>query len=406
MAAEQLTVQPYRAGMTYHEVFDPYTDYDNRFYSVMNGFNMTETEDAYYFIRSGNPFLYCCDKASGESGVLCGKPECIHDQNGDNSNCSGCISAQIMSLSFYKGKLYYVGLSGDHVSARNLALYRMDPDGTDREKLADLYCDSYSLIFLQTFVHRGWLYAVSTDQDITGGSPETGASVVRWNMETGEFRSLFKFNGFECSTVIPGTFFFGKYLYFVIDGFDDEEGPHHVNIYRFDTEKEELESIYLSKPGEFYNGWYRIWAVSENELYISAFMLDEHENSLFCLREGKLEKAFTIDFSKETFDGANAFFLDGALVMEHINPNGPEKSGIQIRDFAGNILYDGAWSFDFIGGQTDRLCGLKGIYGNSTTIFCPFEATEPTGKEAFYFVKYELENGELSETLLYSDAER
>lgn len=397
------TPQPYREGMKYHEVFDPDTDYDNRFYSVLRAFNMTETDDAYYFMWSPYSYLYYSDKASGTAGILCPRPECIHDAKADNTDCSGYIRGQMMSLSFYQGKLYYVGFSDDAKDAHRLGLFRMDPDGTNREKLTNLSCDDYSLIIQQAFVHRGRLYGVSTDQNVTGGAPGKGASVFSWDMETGEFKNIFKFNGYERSTIFPATFFFGNYLYFVIDGFDDDEGPHHVDIYRWDIEKEKLETLYLSKPGEFCNGWYRIWVETEDDVYISSFLLNEYENSVFRLHDGKLEKAFTIDFETEGFESADFFFLDGAVVLEHIRPAEPEKSGIQIRDLSGDILYDGKLSFDFIDGQIEKLTGLAGIYGTGSTMICPFEVEDPTaGNETFYIVKYDLNGGELTETLLFT----
>jgi hypothetical protein len=50
--------------------------FDNRFMSAFA--DIAETEDAYYLHSSfsGSNYLYYYDKASGESGVLCGKPEC------------------------------------------------------------------------------------------------------------------------------------------------------------------------------------------------------------------------------------------------------------------------------------------------------------------------------------------
>ncbi|MBR6006097.1 MAG: hypothetical protein IK064_00545, partial [Clostridia bacterium] len=55
-------------------VFNPETDYDNRYGSLITC-DMLETEDAFYLrSRNGNGFLYYYDKASGETGVLCPRP--------------------------------------------------------------------------------------------------------------------------------------------------------------------------------------------------------------------------------------------------------------------------------------------------------------------------------------------
>ncbi|MBO4562582.1 MAG: hypothetical protein J5772_03105, partial [Clostridia bacterium] len=45
---------------------------------------LIETDDAFYYsFMSG--YLYYYDKANGVSGVLCSKPECIHDAKKQNN---------------------------------------------------------------------------------------------------------------------------------------------------------------------------------------------------------------------------------------------------------------------------------------------------------------------------------
>lgn len=58
-------------------------NFDNRFGRRFN--NLIETEDAYYYCNFGGSYVYYYDKASGESGVLCGKAECTHDAEERNA---------------------------------------------------------------------------------------------------------------------------------------------------------------------------------------------------------------------------------------------------------------------------------------------------------------------------------
>ena len=52
-------------------------DFDNRF--GQGCVNLAETEDAYYFSPPNGNYIYYHDKQAGDYGVLCAKPECMHD---------------------------------------------------------------------------------------------------------------------------------------------------------------------------------------------------------------------------------------------------------------------------------------------------------------------------------------
>ena len=102
------TPAPYELGMTYHEVYDPDTDFDNRFGRCAPG--MLETEDAYYFVSTTGNYIYYYDKYTEERGVLCGKPECVHDELEINESCSGYVRASGNGhANFYDGHIYYTG---------------------------------------------------------------------------------------------------------------------------------------------------------------------------------------------------------------------------------------------------------------------------------------------------------
>ncbi len=115
------TPAPYESGMTYHDVYDPDTDFDNRLGRGYPGF--AESEDAYYYISSLGNYIYYYDKLSGERGVLCGKPECVHDELELNEDCSGLVRAGAV-INYYKGQLYYVGYSNFGDSQIRHSLYR------------------------------------------------------------------------------------------------------------------------------------------------------------------------------------------------------------------------------------------------------------------------------------------
>ena len=89
------TSAPYEPGMTWHEVYDPNTDFDNRF--GRGDIGVVETEEAYYFqpIDPAGGYLYYYDKLCDDCGVLCPRPECMHTDD----SCNARLHARAGTLS-------------------------------------------------------------------------------------------------------------------------------------------------------------------------------------------------------------------------------------------------------------------------------------------------------------------
>ena len=71
-------------------VFDPETDFDNRFAKIF-GYPFVKIPEGYVydFDNGGSQIMYWV-KETGESGILCGKPECDHN----NTACPATIWTQ------------------------------------------------------------------------------------------------------------------------------------------------------------------------------------------------------------------------------------------------------------------------------------------------------------------------
>lgn len=80
-----------------------------------------KTEKGYYLQNEG--LLYFYDNELGRMIVVCGKPECSHN----DVDCNAWINSKL--LSYYNGKLYYVNGDAIHNSYRTLC--SMNLDGTD-----------------------------------------------------------------------------------------------------------------------------------------------------------------------------------------------------------------------------------------------------------------------------------
>lgn len=83
------------------------------------------TENGYYLQNEG--VLYFFDSALGKMIVVCGKPECPHN----DVDCNAWINSQL--LSYYDGKLYYA--QGDSIHNSYITLCSMNLDGTDHKDI-------------------------------------------------------------------------------------------------------------------------------------------------------------------------------------------------------------------------------------------------------------------------------
>lgn len=117
-----------------------------------------ETEEAYYFKPDQDVFLYFYDKESGLSGKLCGRPECPHD----SPACNAYLDVRF-GISYYDGKIYFVKSE----NAR-LALYAMDTDGNQLQKVQELKSDMNGINPLVR-IHRGYIYTAVVKSEVNEG---------------------------------------------------------------------------------------------------------------------------------------------------------------------------------------------------------------------------------------------
>ena len=106
----------------------PGYDADNR-YLFWPGISFQETEDYFFGTVLGGEYLHYYDMQTGISGLLCPDPACTH-----NSGACGAKLGIGASVSYYDGKLYWVGRdpAGD---GHDEYLWCSDITGTNREKL-------------------------------------------------------------------------------------------------------------------------------------------------------------------------------------------------------------------------------------------------------------------------------
>lgn len=137
------------------------------------------SEKGYYFM--GNSYLYFVDKETMQSTILCGKPECLHQ----DQNCNAYLG-NISHITYYDGKLYYAagqeqGIPGVDEGVWNL--YAMNADGTQKTKVLTLRAENEGFYSnpTQFVIHKGQVLFLSDRENILcvplGGNLEDAKAV-------------------------------------------------------------------------------------------------------------------------------------------------------------------------------------------------------------------------------------
>ena len=417
------TPAPYEPGLTYHEVYDSDTDFDNRF--GMYADSVVETEDAYYYLSYCGNYLYYYDKASGERGVLCGKPECTHDAERENSGCGGYAAVSGTTLNYLNGKLYYLA---QDISNHCYAVYTLNPDGSEktREALVDLNSAAPGFTPHRCDLHRGMFYASGQFQTVVSAVPTLRTCILSIDPENGEIKTIytvdeklavestetytdpetgesFDYAEYDQTSVsdAPALFYYRQYVYFCLCREDaDEDGTKHsvIELRRFDTETEQTEEVWLGKTEKAIGRNCRIWVEAEDRIYLMPAGAPEGASAaLYLLSGGELKPVFAFDRSGTGFlsDGVAACYDQQAHYME-------------LRDLTGEVIFAGMWELD-ASDQSDPKTTENGyitsFYGDRSRVFASYYLFPQDGSGTLrkYLVSYDLTGGSPQAELIAFD---
>lgn len=372
-------------------------DFNNRFGGGQS--SVVETDNAYYFTPFIGYYLYYYDKASGERGVLCGKPECIHDAIMQNTSCNGylCLDG---TLGYWDDRLhfltYYPGESG-----RNFSLLSMKLDGTDRR--ADV---STSLMIGSTYYtpqrldyHRGMLYSYCTNEIVRNGVPSCETCIFRMDPKTGELKKLFSLET-DHSYSDPSLFYAGKYVYFSLDHREktDDNWITYLDIRRYDIETEQIEDLYHFRKEGYLGARMRIWVDSEDLIYLMPYvMLDGDPSKLYQISGGEL--CVAVDFETEGIGG-----ISNGIAYVLSTP----KNRMEVRRLDGSVIYSGAWELDSLrelisGKETDFY--VSAAFGNENELLVSINMFKASNNppSSTCLVKYDLTKSTPEATVLAFD---
>ena len=399
------TVDPNYHYLTYEEVYNPETDFDNGLGHAYT--TILSTEDAYYFPGTLPGYLYYYDKLTGEGGVLCPKPECVHDSIRNNKDCCGLICADNgTTVNLYNGKIYYMTYDG---TDRHHYLYRIDLDGTRREKICKM--DGGSHYEPQhAYIHRGKLYGVQWFSQVIDAEPFHTWNVTCWNIETGEYKVVCEEENMISE---PSLFFFGKYVFICVSYTESEMtedyemiyGDTTIKVFRYDTETERFDTLLNVKGPDYCSGRYMIAVAAENKIYIAPVSVSG-SSSIYLVENGELKELFKVDAPLTTL------FADKIVVSKYVNLGSKEISELRwhftVMDYQGSVLWDETVGFGLLFGISDRISNvsLVGVYSDGDAVFAAYmmrldvETSEEVSSGRTCLVKYELVDGKLVETLI------
>ncbi|MBO4879173.1 MAG: hypothetical protein J5544_02835 [Clostridia bacterium] len=385
--------------------YDPATDFDKRLIWVGSlGDSVIETEDAWYWLSTAGGYLRYYDKALGESGVLCGKPECEHDSSGraGNPDCNGYLDTSKQYMWLNEGRLYYLHEGIDKAYPDSLfRIYSIGPDGTDRrlEKVVPKYDSPYGLGVMHTqymCYHRGVLYGFCFGGAISGGEPSQPFTVSAFPLDGDEFTTIYDSGaGVHYGSICPA----GEYCYIV-------DFSETNKLLRYSAVTGETELLY--EGNELNVAQY--WIDGLGGVYAGGdFVRGKGCSSVWRLdAEGRSE---VLRFEDPDIDYSLLNVSDGIAIarnyFENLGKGMDPDIDIWIKRYDGTDIFKGKLPMAWLDSLQDagRLEGIRLCCGDERSLMMIFELnnTRSDGvgiSETYALVRYEFIGGKMEEQLL------
>ena len=364
------------------------------------------TADAVYFLsheqKDGYRKIIYYDKKSGQSGILCGKPECTHDTPDCNAIPADKMGAPF-GLRVLKNKIYWIAdkMSGGLLDGRSL--YRMNPDGTGREEVRTLLPEEQ-----RNRMISGSRYADYTDDYvIVGGGIGT--------IESGTFKQTLLLRAYSLSDpgkdlVIldeenTGTLYFcisGNEVYYSITSQrargenESWKQDTRLRLFRYDLKKGSQEELFDAEvPFTLWN-----FCPDGERIAISAANDSDHPNEGYILDLGTKEISKSIPMDEH--GGSYFSEIDGGRLISWTFPLGdPSVYRLLVKDFDGNVISDHTAANEMeSSGELARRRVLEG----SDEEFLYYSFTDGIApQEVQWLMAYPAKGGEPE--LLWTDAE-
>ena len=136
---------------------------DQQYYFYTNYGLMCESEDSYYWLGTTSGLHLCMkDKKTGETTIMCNKPNCLHEKEPDSNRKMECNAyfPGCERMTYYQGKLYIHAAIHKGIDPNDdyQAIYEVDTAGSTRKEIYRSEEDLGTMI-----THRGYLYMTFSD---------------------------------------------------------------------------------------------------------------------------------------------------------------------------------------------------------------------------------------------------
>lgn len=265
-----------------------------------------KTEKGYYLQNEG--LLYFFDNELGRMIVVCGKPECPHN----DIDCNAWINSKL--LSYYDGKLYYA--QSDAIHNSYITLCSMNSDGTDHTDVQVIQMSepSWSVNCAEPVFVNGIIYFMERDHSVyrvgLGQKVDNAVKLIDGEPEEMHQTSEWKFwaDG-------GNAYAMNRYM--------DNNGDVHDQLYLLGDNSANTRKIWISSQIVSSTSDNASWYIVNGRLYYYA---SGNELWNVDLNSGNSEK---ISLSGNT-NGGTATFTDENIIV--LSANGRE---IMIFDFGG-----------------------------------------------------------------------
>ena len=301
----------------------PRYDADNQ-YLLWAGISIQETENYIFGTGLGREYLHYYDLHTGISGLLCPDPACTHDSNACSAKVGLCAS-----VSYYDGKLYWVG-EDPAGGGRDRYLWRSDITGANREKLKTISFQDTVLVYQpqRYYIHRGNLYFLGKADTVDGVKTGKRVTLMMAPLEGGGgFTPLFDetFLGGADATIR----FVGNRLYFAVQSFL-ADGSVNLTITCYDRTDGTSQVLFEQNGMEEILG--DIWVTEAGEIYMP--VLVENVGKVLKLEDGAWTEVMSLEGENVTVPT----ILDGIVVFYG------QKGGtrwVHIFTSSGETVYEG-----------------------------------------------------------------
>ena len=315
------------------------------------------TEDTVYF--TSGQLVHYYEKATGISGVLCGKAECEHS-TAYGSSCNAYINSISDDLCLYNGRLYW----------RNYdTIYSMALDGTDHRTERQMENDVYSnhtggslAIF-----HRGYAYVWVKNYTVKDGQEDASLDLAAVPLDPdGEIRMIFSdelddyASGRSCFVTMQA---YGDNLY-ILTNYAVNGGEGDVNaslelndfrIRRYNAAARELTTLYHDSQSPI-DYTVEMWAMDDGIVFFGYDRLGGAGSRFFQFdfETGEITRLFGYDYGNVQI--AEDLVVSSRYTCEKSNPTNPwgltlapqdiEMTGelyVVMQNFAGDVLVDDSY---------------------------------------------------------------